>query len=39
MATYLDFEEPIKALEDQISATKNIGESTEPQLGHQGILL
>ena len=29
MATYLDFEEPIKALEDQISATKNIGESTQ----------
>jgi acetyl-CoA carboxylase carboxyl transferase subunit alpha len=29
MATYLDFEEPIKALEDQISATQNIGESTQ----------
>ncbi|MDB4516005.1 acetyl-CoA carboxylase carboxyltransferase subunit alpha [Crocinitomicaceae bacterium] len=29
MATYLDFEEPIKELEDQIIQTKEIGESTE----------
>lgn len=28
MATYLDFEEPLKALEDQIVQTKEIGEST-----------
>lgn len=28
MATYLDFEEPIKALEDQIQQTKEIGETT-----------
>jgi acetyl-CoA carboxylase carboxyl transferase subunit alpha len=29
MATYLDFEEPIKALEDQIAQTKEIGLKTE----------
>ena len=29
MATYLDFEEPIKALEDQIEQTKEIGASAE----------
>lgn len=29
MATYLDFEEPIKELEDQIIQTKEIGENTE----------
>lgn len=29
MATYLDFEEPIKALEDQIEQTKEIGNSTQ----------
>jgi len=29
MATYLDFEEPIKELEDQIVKTKEIGENTE----------
>jgi acetyl-CoA carboxylase carboxyl transferase subunit alpha len=29
MATYLDFEEPIKALEDQIQQTKEIGETTD----------
>lgn len=29
MATYLDFEEPIKALEEQISQTKEIGQNTE----------
>jgi acetyl-CoA carboxylase carboxyl transferase subunit alpha len=29
MATYLDFEEPIKALEDQILQTKEIGETTD----------
>jgi len=29
MATYLDFEEPIKELEDQIFQTKEIGENTE----------
>ena len=29
MATYLDFEEPIKELEDQIVQTKEIGENTE----------
>ena len=29
MATYLDFEEPIKELEDQIVKTREIGETTE----------
>jgi len=29
MATYLDFEEPLKDLEDQIAQTKEIGSSTE----------
>lgn len=29
MATYLDFEEPLKALEEQIEQTKEIGASTE----------
>jgi acetyl-CoA carboxylase carboxyl transferase subunit alpha len=29
MATYLDFEEPIKALEEQIEQTKEIGETTD----------
>lgn len=29
MATYLDFEEPLKELEDQIIQTKEIGENTE----------
>jgi acetyl-CoA carboxylase carboxyl transferase subunit alpha len=29
MATYLDFEEPIKELEDQIVKTKEIGETTD----------
>lgn len=29
MATYLDFEEPIKELEDQIVTTREIGETTE----------
>lgn len=29
MATYLDFEEPIRELEEQISATKEIGENTD----------
>ena len=29
MATYLDFEEPLKELEDQILQTKEIGENTE----------
>lgn len=29
MATYLDFEEPLKALEEQIEQTKEIGESTD----------
>lgn len=29
MATYLDFEEPLKELEDQIVQTKEIGESTD----------
>ena len=29
MAVYLDFEEPIKELEDQILKTKEIGETTE----------
>lgn len=29
MATYLDFEEPLKELEEQISQTKEIGENTE----------
>jgi hypothetical protein len=29
MATYLDFEEPIKALEEQIEQTKEIGESAD----------
>ena len=29
MSTYLDFEEPIKALEEQIEQTKQIGLTTE----------
>lgn len=29
MSTYLDFEEPLKALEEQIAQTKEIGESTD----------
>jgi acetyl-CoA carboxylase carboxyl transferase subunit alpha len=29
MTTYLDFEEPLKALEEQIEQTKKIGETTE----------
>lgn len=29
MATYLDFEEPIKALEEQIAQTKEIGQNTD----------
>ena len=29
MAVYLDFEEPLKALEEQIEQTKEIGENTE----------
>ncbi len=29
MSTYLDFEEPLKALEEQIAQTKEIGSSTE----------
>ena len=29
MATYLDFEEPLKALEEQIEQTKEIGETTD----------
>lgn len=29
MATYLDFEEPLKAIEEQIEQTKKIGETTE----------
>jgi acetyl-CoA carboxylase carboxyl transferase subunit alpha len=29
MAVYLDFEEPLKALEEQIEQTKEIGASTE----------
>ena len=32
MATYLDFEEPIKALEEQIEKTKEISESTEVEM-------
>ena len=33
MSTYLDFEEPIKALEEQIEKTKEIAESTEVEMG------
>ena len=29
MTTYLDFEEPLKALEEQIEQTKKIGETTD----------
>jgi acetyl-CoA carboxylase carboxyl transferase subunit alpha len=32
MATYLDFEEPIKALEEQIEKTKEISESTDVEM-------
>ncbi|MFM7636456.1 MAG: acetyl-CoA carboxylase carboxyltransferase subunit alpha [Crocinitomicaceae bacterium] len=32
MSTYLDFEEPIKALEEQIEKTKEIAESTEVEM-------
>lgn len=33
MSVYLDFEEPLKALEDQISQTTEIGQNTEVDMG------
>ena len=39
MATYLDFEEPIKELEDQITQTKIIGEETEVDMTDKIIQL
>lgn len=33
MATYLDFEEPIKALEEQIDKAKTLGEESEMDMG------
>ena len=39
MATYLDFEEPIKALVDQIAQTKEIGESTDVDMTDKVVAL
>ena len=30
MSIYLDFEEPIKAIEEQIEKTKEIGDTSDP---------
>jgi acetyl-CoA carboxylase carboxyl transferase subunit alpha len=35
MSTYLDFEEPLKALEEQIAQTKELGESTNVDMTEQ----
>ena len=35
MSTYLDFEEPIKELEEQIAQTKQIGLTTEVDMTEQ----
>jgi acetyl-CoA carboxylase carboxyl transferase subunit alpha len=35
MSTYLDFEEPLKALEEQIAQTKELGESTQVDMTEQ----
>lgn len=35
MSTYLDFEEPLKALEEQIAQTKELGESTHVDMSEQ----
>lgn len=35
MSTYLDFEEPLKALEEQIAQTKELGESTLVDMSEQ----
>jgi acetyl-CoA carboxylase carboxyl transferase subunit alpha len=35
MSTYLDFEEPLKALEEQIAQTKELGESTNVDMSEQ----
>lgn len=35
MSTYLDFEEPLKALEEQIAQTKELGESTQVDMSEQ----
>jgi acetyl-CoA carboxylase carboxyl transferase subunit alpha len=35
MSTYLDFEEPLKALEEQIAQTKELGESTHVDMTEQ----
>jgi len=39
MATYLDFEEPIKALVDQIAQTKELGESTDVDMTDKVVAL
>jgi acetyl-CoA carboxylase carboxyl transferase subunit alpha len=35
MSTYLDFEEPLKSLEEQIAQTKELGESTHVDMSEQ----
>ena len=35
MSTYLDFEEPLKSLEEQIAQTKELGESTNVDMSEQ----
>ncbi len=39
MSTYLDFEEPIKALEEQIQQTREIGETTDVDMSSQILAL
>ena len=39
MSTYLDFEEPLKALEEQIAQTKEIGESTDVDMTDKIVAL
>ena len=38
MSIYLDFEEPIQAIEEQINKTKEIGETTDVKEKHPEIL-
>jgi acetyl-CoA carboxylase carboxyl transferase subunit alpha len=35
MSTYLDFEEPLKSLEEQIAQTKELGETTNVDMSEQ----
>ena len=39
MTTYLDFEEPLKALEEQIEHTKKIGETTDVYISRRCVFL